>query len=136
MSDDEIAKTFIDRNQKKNYTYIKEGQFRPYFPSKDIRKSLIEIEQKTGQDFYSKAEPIINRMYQDFNGANLNGQWNFKLEDYIPPPAERSQLPQQPQPNPAVIQPPTAMTTGLTPAERTLLSEEEKMIRLRNRGLA
>ena len=80
--------------------------------------------------------PSYDRMYQDFNGANLNGQWNFKLEDYIPPPAERSQLPQQPQPNPAIIQPQTVMTTGLTPAERTLLSEEEKMIRLRNRGLA
>jgi hypothetical protein len=136
MSDDAIAKTFIDRNQKKNYQYVKEGLFRPYFPSKDIRKSLIEIEQKTGQDFYSQAEPVINRMYQDFNGATLSGEWNFRLEDYIPPPAERSQLPPQPQPNPSIVQAPTPMTTGLTPAERTLLSEEEKMIRLRNRGLA
>ena len=52
-------------------------------------------------------------------------------------------LPPQPQPNPAVVQQPgpatqqaTAMTTGLTPTEQALLSEEEKMIRLRNRGLA
>jgi hypothetical protein len=28
------------------------------------------------------------------------------------------------------------MTTGLTPVEQGLLSEEEKMIKLRNRGLA
>ena len=65
-------------------------------------------------------------------------QWNFKLEDYLPRPQPQSRvpLPQQPQPNPAIIQPQTVMTSGLTPAERTLLSEEEKMIRLRNRGLA
>jgi hypothetical protein len=45
-------------------------------------------------------------------------------------------LPPQPQPNPAIVQAPNAMQTGLTPAEQALLSEEEKMIRLRNRGLA
>ena len=45
-------------------------------------------------------------------------------------------LPEQPQPNAAIVQKPTTMTTGLTPAEQALLSEEEKMIRLRDRGLA
>ena len=39
------------------------------------------------------------------------------------------------QANPAVQQT-TTMTSGLTPTEQALLSEEEKMIRLRNRGLA
>ena len=138
MSDDEISKTFIDRNRKKDFQYIKAGQFKPFFPSKDIRRSLIEIEQKTGQDFYSKAEPIINRMFQDFQEQSLNEPWNFKLEDYLPRPEPQSRvpLPPQPQPNPAIVQKPTPMTTGLTPAEQTLLSEEEKMIRLRNRGLA
>jgi len=138
MSNDDISKTFIDRNRKKDFQYIKAGQFKPFFPSKDIRKSLIEIEQKTGQDFYSKAEPIINRMFQDFQEQSLNEPWNFKLEDYLPQPEPQSRvpLPPQPQPNPAIVQKPTPMTTGLTPAEQTLLSEEEKMIRLRNRGLA
>jgi len=138
MSNDDISKTFIDRNRKKDFQYIKAGQFKPFFPSKDIRKSLIEIEQKTGQDFYSKAEPIINRMFQDFQEQSLNEPWNFKLEDYLPQPEPQSRvpLPPQPQPNPAIVQKPTPMTTGLTPTEQTLLSEEEKMIRLRNRGLA
>jgi hypothetical protein len=138
MSNDEIAKTFIDRNQKKNYTYIKEGLFRPYFPSKDIRKSLMEIEQKTGQDFYSQAESTLNKMYEDFSTQNINEPWNFKLEDYLPKPEPQSRvpLPPQPQPNAAIVQAPNAMQTGLTPAEQALLSEEEKMIRLRNRGLA
>ena len=138
MSEDDIAKTFIDRGRKKNLQFIRAGQFKPFFPSKDIRKSLIEIEQKTGQDFYSKAEPIINRMFQDFQEQSLSEPWNFKLEDYLPQPEPQSRvpLPPQPQPNPAIVQKPTPMTTGLTPVEQGLLSEEEKMIKLRNRGLA
>ena len=50
-------------------------------------------------------------------------------------------LPQQPMPSQQVIQ--TAqnqalgnMNQGLTPIENALLSEEEKQIRLRQRGLA
>ena len=138
MSEDAIGKTFIDRNRKKDLQYIESNKFKPFFPSKDIRKALIEVEQKTGQDFYSKSEPILNRMFQDFQEQNLNKEWNFKLEDYLPQPEPQSRvpLPVQPQPNPAVVQAPNAMQTGLTPAEGALLSEEEKMIRLRNRGLA
>ena len=138
MSEDAIGKTFIDRNRKKDLQYIESNKFKPFFPSKDIRKALIEVEQKTGQNFYSKSEPILNKMFQDFQEQNLNKEWQFKLEDYLPQPEPQSRvpLPEQPQPNHAVVQAPTAMNTGLTPAEQTLLSEEEKMIRLRNRGLA
>ena len=138
LSDDKISKTFIDRNLKKNYSFIKGGYFRPYFPSKDIREAFLEIEEKTGQDFYTQAEPIISQMYEDFTKQSLDQPWNFKLEDYLPRPEPQSRvpLPVQPQPNPAVVQAPNAMQTGLTPAEGALLSEEEKMIRLRNRGLA
>jgi hypothetical protein len=78
-------------------------------------------------------------MYDSFFNLNFDDTWNFKLEDYLPKPPEpqsRVPLPQQPQPNPAIVQKPTPMQTGLTPAEQALLSEEEKMIRLRNRGLA
>ncbi len=142
MSDDEITKTFIDRGQKKNYQYITEGLFRPYFPSKDIRKSFMEIEEKTGQDFYRQAQPTLEKMYQDFQGQNLNGNWNFKLEDYLPDtdPQGQSALPEQPMPSPQVVgsrpQAPGVMQSGLTPSETALLSDEEKMIRLRQRGLA
>ena len=75
-------------------------------------------------------------MFQDFQEQNISEPWNFKLEDYLPRPEPQSRvpLPVQPQPNPVVVQAPNAMQTGLTPAEGALLSEEEKMIRLRNRG--
>ena len=84
-------------------------------------------------------------MFNAFYNLRLSEPWTFKLEDFIPSlaPQSRVPLPLQPQPNPAIVQQAnpavqqtTTMTSGLTPAEQALLSEEEKMIRLRNRGLA
>jgi hypothetical protein len=46
-------------------------------------------------------------------------------------------LPEQPQPNVSMTQStPNVMQSGLTMTEQALLSEEEKMIKLRDRGLA
>ena len=49
-------------------------------------------------------------------------------------------LPEQAMPSPQVVgsrpQAPGVMQSGLTPSETALLSDEEKMIRLRQRGLA
>ena len=74
---------------------------------------------------------------------NLMGDFNLKLENYLPstPDQVSAPLPPQPQPNPQVVssmqqQTPNVMQSGLTPTEGALLSEEEKMIALRNRGLA
>ena len=45
-------------------------------------------------------------------------------------------LPEQPMPNAAVVQTPSPVTeTGLTMVEKALLSDEEKMMTLKNRGL-
>ena len=45
-------------------------------------------------------------------------------------------LPEQPMPNVSITQStPNVMQTGLTPTESALLSEEEKMIALKNRGM-
>ena len=72
----------------------------------------------------------------------MQGEWTLNLEDYLPrpEPQSRAPLPLQPQPNPQVVssmqqQTPNVMQSGLTPTEGALLSEEEKMIALRNRGL-
>jgi hypothetical protein len=40
-------------------------------------------------------------------------------------------------PNPQIVaSQPTVMQTGLTPTEQALLSEEEKVLKLRQRGLS
>jgi len=64
------------------------------------------------------------------------------LNDYLidTSPMGPVALPEQPMPSPQVIQPMPqvsgTMNQGLTPTENALLSEEEKQIRLRQRGLA
>ena len=64
------------------------------------------------------------------------------LNDYLidTSPIGPAALPPQPMPNPQVVQTmpqaPGIMNQGLTPTENALLSEEEKQIRLRQRGLA
>ena len=66
------------------------------------------------------------------------------MEEYSQPKQLEGQaqtpLPPTPDVNPALMQqvlPSTnVMETGLTPTEQALLSEEEKAIRLRQRGMA
>ena len=68
----------------------------------------------------------------------------FKNDDVdaIIKPKETSRvpLPETPMPNAAVVAsnqaPVNTMQTGLTAMEQALLSEEEKMMTLKNRGLA
>ena len=138
LSDDDRFDVFQDRNRKKDYNYLEAGEFQPYFPSNDLIDVFYRNAERTGQpNVFEKVESTLDRMYDSFFNLNFDDTWNFKLEDYLPKPQPQSRvpLPPQPQPNPAIVQQPTPMQTGLTPAEQALLSEEEKMIRLRNRGL-
>jgi hypothetical protein len=76
-------------------------------------------------------------------GQNLYGDFQLELENFMPDtdPQGQSALPDLPMPSQEVVQ--TAeikdsglMNQGLTATENALLSEEEKQIRLRQRGLA
>ena len=139
LRDDEAFEIFDKRGLKKDYGELLNDEFDPYFPSKGTIQAFEDLSRRTGQaDAFIEAEPVLNEMFNAFYNLRLSEPWTFKLEDFVPSAAPQSRvpLPPQPQPNPAVVQAPTAMNTGLTPAEQTLLSEEEKMIRLRNRGLA
>ena len=82
-------------------------------------------------------------------GADLSKEFKFKLSDFGVDEETPTQgrdpildsLGELPQPNPGIVQStaqvtPNVMQSGLTPTESALLSEEEKMIALRNRGLA
>jgi hypothetical protein len=80
-------------------------------------------------------------MFIDFNQLELGQAWNLNLNNYLEPELETPPLAQQPMPNTQAIQASLmpqggVMQSGLTPVENALLSEEEKMIRLRQRGLA
>jgi len=78
-------------------------------------------------------------MYGVFRNLRLFGEFDVKLEDFLPSaePETRVPLPEQPMPSPNIIGQGPQMTTsmGLTPTELALLSPEEKQLRLRQRGL-
>jgi hypothetical protein len=86
-------------------------------------------------------------MKKDMMNIPLQGSFQeyIKLENYLIPdqrsslPTNVRPLPEQPMPNPSVVQAPTQpniMQSGLTPTEGALLSQEEQMMRLKQRGLA
>ena len=83
-----------------------------------------------------KLEEIQEKLQDD---QQLNKPFVINEEDYLLPEPNTSMvppLPEQPQPNVSIVQStPNVMQTGLTPVETALLSEEEKMIALKNRGL-
>ena len=82
-----------------------------------------------------KLKKIEKKLYKQ----RLNKEFNLDEERYLLAPRETSMvppLPEQPMPNVSVAQQtPNVMQTGLTPTEQALLSEEERMIALRNRGM-
>jgi hypothetical protein len=143
LSKKEIATIFDKRGANKDLGYLKKELFDPYFPSKGIQDKFYEIARDTGlSNPFREALPILKSMYKAFSKQRLDGEFDLKLEDFLPQPetsGAQSALPPQPMPNPSVIGQvqPQQMTTaqGLTPTEMALLSPEEQQIRLRQRGL-
>ena len=156
VEDEELAKVFEERNRSsKEYGPLFEGLFNPYVPSEGIiekfsRKSEEFQESNPNyEDPFQEAIPKIIEMIEAFQGADLSKKFEFNLSDFtgeidktieFKDPTIGS-LPLQPMPNQQVIQTAAmpaagAMNQGLTAVENALLSDEEKQIRLRQRGLA
>ena len=100
---------------------------------------------KSGQpNPFLGAEGTLEAMRNLLEIQNLYGDFNLELSDFLPDsdPEGQSALPPTPMPNQQVVQTAAAtpaagaMNQGLTPTENALLSEEEKQIKLRSRGLA
>jgi len=150
VSTNELRKTFKDRQlSDQAFRKLKNGQFEPYFPSKDIEKRFSEIARDLGDlDVFKEIKPVLRDMTRDLKQLNLGETFDLDLTDYLeegPSIAESlglGNIGQPPMPNQQVltsqIQAPGNNLTaqGLTPTENALLSEEEKQIRLRSRGLA
>ncbi len=121
------------------------GEFKPYYPSEKIQERFQDISIKGGQpNPFFGAQGSLEAMEGALKGQNLYGDFNLELSDFLPDtePEGQSALPSTPMPNQQVIQTAAAMPAagamnqGLTPTENALLSEEEKQIKLRSRGLA
>jgi hypothetical protein len=118
------------------------GGKKPFFPSEKIQQRFEDIAFEGGQpNPFLGAEGTLEAMKNLMEIQNLYGDFNLELDDFLPDtdPGGQSALPPTEMPDPNVIQTsqtPGNMNQGLTPVENALLSDEEKQIRLRQRGLA
>jgi hypothetical protein len=147
-SQSELFREFKDRQLSgKTFGMLNRAQFDPYFPSLEIIKQFREIAQDIDEDNpFEEARDTLNELRQEFRNIGLDedfddaidvGEW---LEDEGEPLAQLGGTPlQTPDVNPAlmsqVLPSSNVMETGLTPTEQALLSDEEKGIRLRQRGM-
>ena len=156
VEDQELAEVFEKRNRSaKEYGPLFTGEFRPYIPS----ESIIQKFEEKSEEFrlanpgyvnpFEAALPTIADMIDAFSGADLSKSFKFNLSDFGVEEVQEtkpfdpfsSALPPTPMPDQQVIQTaavqaPGLMNQGLTMTENALLSEEEKQMRLRQRGLA
>jgi hypothetical protein len=158
VTDEQYVEVFEKRlRSSSEYGPFIAGEFKPYIPSENIIRKFAEKAEEfrrsnpTYEDPFEAAMPVIMEMIEKMQGADLSKEFKIKLSDFE---IEEQEAPTEnkgnfdpfkvgelPQPNPGVVQStaqatPNVMQTGLTPTESALLSEEEKMIALRNRGLA
>jgi len=141
----EVRKEFRDRGLGRDYNDILNEKFDPYFPSQKIQQEFRDIESRIDVDNpFEEVRDIINEIRQDLRYLDLSDEFDIDIGDYLideSEPVAQAPLPLQPMPSANVVQtaalPATGnMNQGLTPIENALFSEEEKQIRLRQRGLA
>ena len=144
----EVRQEFNERQLGKVFSRLSNDVYTPYIPSENIEREFRQIENKIGvSNPYTESLDIIREIIFDLRNLSLDDNFDefINIENYLPQPLinpqSQSALPPTPMPNPQVIQTAAmpaagAMNQGLTPTENALLSEEEKQIRLRQRGLA
>jgi hypothetical protein len=152
VSEDQLAEVFVDRGiPGGTYGAFFEGDFRPYMPSTNILNKFFDIDEQNNTNSMEQALPIIDKMIEAFQNMPLDESFKFKMSDFGIKDIEEEGVKgeeykdplqgnlQTPGVNPALmsqVMPSTnTMETGLTPTEQALLSNEEKAIRLRQRGM-
>ena len=150
----ELAVKYKERGESNAYIFLDRGEFKPFPVSPATRDKITAQRERLESEFNDLKflSPIdsdvlrtLGEIEKDLYGIPLSG--NFK--DYIDPKnyltGERSEapsnvqpLPSQPMPDQKIVQQPqpSTMQSGLTPTESALLNESEKVLRLKQRGLA
>ena len=149
MRDRTIEDIMAKRNQGPLYNDIENNKFFPLLITQGQIIGVKELAEDKGiPDIFSRqVERMIDKMERDMIKLRLNDDFNLDINNYLLrlPADQSSELitPQLPTSvtdtavAPAVVnpQPMTQLNNGLTMAENALLSEEEKMIKLKQRGL-
>ena len=148
MRDDKIEELFGKRGELPLYGDIENNVFFPLLISRGQVAGIEDLarEKKIPNILNERVLSIIERMENDMIELKLNKDFDLDLEKYLIKPRQTSELlitPDIPKqvsdaaPNPNVINSGqmAQLNNGLTMAENALLSEEEKMIKLRQRGM-
>jgi len=144
LSEDKIKEIFRERGLGSDFNELNSGMMDPFFPSQRIKDRFEDLAFKGGvPNVFLQAEPTLQVLQDIIRSIPLRGEWDLNLQDFLPDtePGGQSALPPTPMPaqeviQTAAVQAPGTMNQGLTMTENALLSEEEKQIRLRQRGLA
>jgi hypothetical protein len=116
-------------------------KFDPFFPSEGIIDRFAEISRTTGQpNPFIEAQGTLRSMERDFSRQSLDKKFIPQIQNYIPSLSENIEPLNTPMPNASILTPPVqqfaGLQNGLTPTENALLSQSEKQMRLKQRGLA
>ena len=133
---DSIRREFNERGLKRVYTNLENDIFVPYFPSKNIQREFRQIAENIDMDNpFEEARDVLLDIQDDIRELSFDDQFDIDIEEYLPSYDDMTQSNlTTPAVNPDIVQP--VQQAGLTPTEQALLSEEEKAIRLRQRGMA
>jgi len=134
----------LKKSLKKLQETYPELTFKDIFP----RGQLIQIRNKWKNAPLGLNDEELDKYFREKYGVKESEKLGMNTVDETTPVQRTSALPEintpplpeQAMPSPQVVgsrpQAPGVMQSGLTPSETALLSDEEKMIRLRQRGLA
>jgi len=146
----ELGKLFETRGLSGDVvSRLNNGKFEPFFPSEAIVNRFNEISRTTGQSNpWIAAQGVLQNMRRQFRSQNLFQPFNMDLKNFLPSydttpganqpiitPMPNANIFSQNQGNSAIVsnQP---LNNGLTPSENAYLTESEKVMRLKQRGLA
>jgi len=147
-----LRNQFEDRQlTSKTFTDLNNGRFEPYFPSGDVADKFREIANNLGEDNpFTEAAPILRDMASEMKQLSLDEPFSLNLDDFlvediVTPPLPESVTSAMPNDktitqgqnilNQGMNAQANLTQNGLTEIENALLSEEEKQMRLRQRGI-
>jgi len=147
MKEKDIEKIFKERNKMRELGFIKDNYFKPFAITRGYLKAYDRLAKEKGipNPLNKRILKTIDRINKKLRKQRLNKEFRINPDDYILKQSTRDQLStlpaNLPMPNAQVVKTASlpasgALNDGLTATENALLSEEEKQIRLRERGLA
>ena len=131
LSPRELREIFDKRGLESDYEEIKRGNFNPFFPSERLQE-VFEDNARRGnvENVFLGAKPTIQAMTQIMRTLSLYGNFDLRLEDFLPDTDSQGQsaLPQMPMPNQRLFTRQNNQINNLTRSEQALLSPEEREI--------